>query len=46
MLLSKFAVRNGEKTQFIKENEVGGLLSSLERKTLLSEIYLVGALLF
>ena len=46
MLLSKFAVCNGEKTQFIKEHKVGGLLSSLEIKTPLSEIYLVGALLF
>ena len=43
MLLSKYG---GKKSRFIKEQEASGLLSSLGIKALLSNISLVGALLF
>ena len=46
MLSSKFAVCNGKKLEFIKQQEGGGLLSSLEIKTPLNKIPLVGPLLF
>ena len=46
MLLSKCAVCDSKKAKFIKEQEANRLLSSLERKTPLSKIPLVGALLF
>ena len=45
MLLSKYAVGDSRKSKFIKEQEASWLLSSLEIKTSLSKIYLVGALL-
>ena len=45
MLLSKYAVCDSRKSKFIKEQEASWLLSSLEIKTSLSKIYLVGALL-
>ena len=46
MLLSKWTVCDSKKTKFIKEQEATGLLSSLEIKTSLSKIPLVGSLLF
>ena len=46
MLLSKCAMRDSKKSQFIKEQEAIRLLSSLGIKTLLSKIYLAGPLLF
>ena len=46
MLLSKCAVCDGEKSKFIKQEEATGLLSSLEIKTRLSKIPLIGPLLF
>ena len=46
MLLSKCAVCDSEKSQFIKEQEASELLSSLGIKSLLSKIPLVGSLLF
>ena len=42
MLLSKWALCNSTKSKFIKEQEAGGLLSSLEIKTHLSKISVVG----
>ena len=45
MLLSKYAVCDSRKSKFIKEQEASWLLSSLEIKTSLSKIYLVGTLL-
>ena len=45
MLFSKYAVCDSRKSKFIKEQEASWLLSSLEIKTSLSKIYLVGALL-
>ena len=46
MLLSKCAMRDSKKSQFIKEQEAIRLLSSLGIKALLSKIYLAGPLLF
>ena len=46
MLLSKCKVCDTKKSKFIKEQESGGLLSSLGIKTILSKIPLVGPLLF
>ena len=46
MLLSKCAVCDSEKSKFIKQEEATGLLSSLEIKTPLSKIHLIGPLLF
>ena len=46
MLFSKCAVCDSEKSKFIKQEEATGLLSSLEIKTPLSKIPLVGPLLF
>ena len=46
MLLSQYAVCDSEKWKFIKEQEANGLLSSLGIKTPLSEIPLIGPLLF
>ena len=46
MLLSKCAVCDNKKSKFIKQQEAGELLSSLEIKTPLSKIPLVGLLLF
>ena len=45
MLLSKCGVCNSKKFKLIKEQETSGLLSSLEIKTTLSKILLVGPLL-
>ena len=46
MLLSKCEVCNSKKTKFIKQQEASGLLSSLGIKTPLSNIPLLGPLLF
>ena len=46
MLLSKCIVRDNKKAKFIKEQETNELLSSLEIKTPVSKIPLVGPLLF
>ena len=46
ILLSKCAMWYSKKSRFIKEQEASGLLSSLGIKALLSNISLVGALLF
>ena len=46
MLLSKCSVCNNKNSNFIKEQEASGLLSSLGIKTSLSKIPLVGSLLF
>ena len=46
MLLSKFAVCNSKKLKFIKEKQARGLLGSLGIKTPLSQISLLGPLLF
>ena len=46
MLLSKCAVCRSKKSRLIKEQEASGLLSSLGLKTPLSQISLVGSLLF
>ena len=46
MLLSKCKVCDNKKSEFIKEQESGRLLSSLGIKTILSKIPLVGPLLF
>ena len=46
MLLSKFAVYDSKKSKFIKEQGASGLLSSLGIKIPLSQIPLVGSLLF
>ena len=46
MLVSKCAVCDSKKSKFIKQQEAIGLLSSLGIKTLLSQIALVGPLLF
>ena len=46
MLLSKFELCDSKKSKFIKAEEAKGLLSSLGRKTSLSEILLVVPLLF
>ena len=46
MLLLKCAVCDSKKSKFIKGQEAIGLLSSLEIKTPLSKIPLLGSLLF
>ena len=46
MLLSRYAVCDSRKSNFIKEKEPSELLSSLGIKALLSKIPLVGPLLF
>ena len=46
MLLSKYSVCNSKKSKFLKEQEARGLLSSLGIKTFLSQIPLLGSLLF
>ena len=45
-ILSKWAVRNSKKSEFIKEQEASRLLSSLGIKAPLSKIPLVGSLSF
>ena len=42
MLLSKYAIYDTKKIRFIKKQEANGLLSSLEVKTTLSKIPLLG----
>ena len=46
MLLSNSVVCNSKKSKFIKQQEASGLLSSLGIKTPLSNIPLLGPLLF
>ena len=46
MLLSKYAVHDSKKSEFIKEQETSALLSSLGMKKHSSKIPLVGPLLF
>ena len=46
MLLLKCAVSNTEKSKFIKQQEASRLLTTLRIKTPLSEILLLGRLLF
>ena len=46
VFLSKCAVCDSKKSTFIKELEANGVLSSLEIKTLLRQVPLVGTLLF
>ena len=46
MLLSKYAVCDSNKLQFMKQQETSRLLSSLGIKTTLSKIPLVAPLLF
>ena len=46
ILLSKCAVCDSKKSNFIKEQKASGLLSSLGIKTPLSKIPLVGIILF
>ena len=46
MLLSKSEVCDGKRSKFIKEQEATRLLSSLEIKTPLNKIPLLGRLLF
>ena len=46
MLLSKCVVCNSKKSEFLKEQEASGLLSSLGIKTPLNKIPLLGPLMF
>ena len=46
MLLSKCALCNKKKSRFIKNQEVKGLLSNLGIKTPLSEVPILGDILF
>ena len=46
MLLSKCSLSNSKKSKFLKEQEARGLLSSLGIRTPLSQILLLGPLLF
>ena len=46
MVLSKCAVCGSKESKFIKQQEASGLLSSLEIKTTLNKISLLGPLLF
>ena len=46
MLLLKCAVRDSQKSKFIKEQEASGLLSRFRIKTHLNKIPLLGPLLF
>ena len=46
LLLSKCVVCDSKKSEFIKEQETSGLLSSLGIKTPLIKVSLVGPLLF
>ena len=46
MLLSKYTVCDSKKSRFFRKQEASGLLSSLEIKTPLTNIPLVGPLLF
>ena len=46
MFLSKFAARNRKKPKFIKEQEARRLFSSLGTRAPLSQILLLGPILF
>ena len=46
MLLSKWAMFNSKKSKYLKEQEDKGLLSSLGIRAPLSQIPLLGSLLF
>ena len=46
MLLSKCAICGSKKSRFMKEQEAKGILSSLDLKTPLSKIPLLGDILF
>ena len=46
MLLSKFTVCNRKKSKFIKDQEARGLLSSIGIRAPLSQIHLLGPILF
>ena len=46
MFLSKCELCDNKKSRFMKEQEPSGLLNSLEKKTNLSHIHLVGTPLF
>ena len=46
LLLSKCAVCDSKKSEFINEQEASRLLSSLGIKTTFSKIHLIGSLLF
>ena len=46
MILSKFALRGGKKTRFIKHQEAKRLLSKLVIKTPLSKIPILGDVCF
>ena len=46
MLLSKCVMCDSKKSKFIKVQKAGGLLRSLEIKTTLRKIHLVGPLFF
>ena len=46
MLLSKWAICNGKKSRFIKNQEAKGLLSNLGIKTPLSKVPILGDILF
>ena len=46
ILLSKCAIYGSEKSRFIKKQEASGILSSLNLRTLLSKVPLLGDILF
>ena len=46
MLLSKCTICGGKKSTFIKKSKASGILSSLDVKTPLSKILLLGDILF
>ena len=46
MILSKWAICGSKKSKFIKNQEAKGILSSLDIKTPLSKIPLLGDVLF
>ena len=46
MVLSKCAICGNKKSSFIKNQEAKGLVSNLDRRTLLSEVPILGDILF
>ena len=46
MVLSKCAIRDSKKSRFIKNQEAKGLLSNLDIRTPLSEVPILGDILF
>ena len=46
MVLSKCAMCGNKKSSFIKNQEAKGLVSNLDRRTLLSEVPILGDILF